>query len=136
MRGRTLELARAQLPDDEIANVLTEEGHRSPTCTDRVLPNTVQKLRFEAGIKTAKQRTRWRHEGLKLSSLDLAAKLNIPVNWILVQIRKKRILIEPQPSGAYLFEDTPSVLQAVRELRDHIVDSIDLRICQPNAKGH
>ena len=31
MRERILELARAEMPDDEIAATLTREGHRSPT---------------------------------------------------------------------------------------------------------
>ena len=32
----------AETPDDEAAAALTREGHRSPTCPDRVLPLTVR----------------------------------------------------------------------------------------------
>ena len=32
MRDRVLDLARDGMPDDEIAAVLTSEGHRSPNC--------------------------------------------------------------------------------------------------------
>lgn len=42
MRERILELARAEMPDEEIAATLTREGHRSPTCPDRVLPVPVR----------------------------------------------------------------------------------------------
>jgi hypothetical protein len=66
----------------------------------------------------------------------VAAKLRIPVNWLYVQIRRKRLLIDRQPNGAYLFQDTPVVIDAVRDLRNHVVDRIDLRICQPHQEGH
>src|SRR5690606_16722350 len=136
MRDRALDLARSGLPDDEIAAILSSEGHRSPNCTDRVLPITVQRLRLGAGIKVSIQRTRWDHDRTLLSTVDVAAKLRIPVNWLYVQIRQKRLLIDRQPNGAYLFQDTPLVIDAVRDLRNHVVDRIDLRICQPHQEGH
>lgn len=136
MRGRALELARSGIPDDEIAAILSSEGHRSPNCTDRVLPITVQRLRLGAGIKMSTQRTRWDHDQSLLSATEVAAKLSIPVNWLYVQIRRKRLLIDRQPNGAYLFQDTPFVIEAVRDLRNRVVDRIDLRICQPHQEGH
>lgn len=136
MRERVLELARAGVPDDDIAAVLTEEGHRSPTCAEKVLPITVQRLRLGAGLKIAKQRTRWRHAPQLLSANELAAKLDIPVNWIYVQIRKQRIQIDRQTSGAYVFEDTPEVIDAVRNLRSHAVQNIDARINRLHQEGH
>ncbi|HKD74745.1 MAG TPA: hypothetical protein VKB76_04590, partial [Ktedonobacterales bacterium] len=136
MRERVLELSRAGIPDDEIAAVLTGEGHRSPTCADKVLAITVQRLRLGAGLKVAMQRTRWRHPPELLSACELAAKLGIPVNWIYVQIRKQRIRIDRQPSGAYVFKGTPEVIEAVRNLRNHDVRSIDLRISQLHQEGH
>ena len=71
-----------------------------------------------------------------LSAPELAGRLNIPVNWLYVQIRQKRLLIDRQPSGAYLFQDTPAVLDAVRNLRNHTINRLDLRICQPHQEGH
>jgi len=136
MRNRALDLARSGTHDDEIAAILSSEGHRSPNCADRVLPITVQRLRLAAGIKVSAQRTRWDHDRTLLSATEVADRLNIPVNWLYVQIRKGRLLIDRQPNGAYLFQDTPVVLDAVRKLRKHVVDRIDLRICQPHQKGH
>ncbi len=83
-----------------------------------------------------RQRTRWDHDPSFLSATELAAKLNIPVNWLYVQIRQKRLLIDRQPSGAYLFENTTSVIDGVRNLRNHTVSHLDLRICQPHKEGH
>lgn len=136
MHDRTLELARAGVPDDEIAKGLTREGHRSPNCADKVLPVTVQRIRLAAGIKVAVQRHRWCHNPDLLTANELASKLGIPVNWLYVQIRKKHLLIDRQPSGAHLFPDTPSVLDAVRSLRNHTISRLDLRINQPDKEGH
>jgi Recombinase zinc beta ribbon domain len=136
MRDRALALARDGVPDDEIAALLTSEGHRSPNCAERVLPITVQRIRHGAGIRVSDPRSRWSHDTSLLSAPELAAKLNIPVNWIYVQIRQERLLIDRQPSGAYLFQDTPTVLNAVRSLRNHTISHLDLRICQPHQEGH
>jgi DNA invertase Pin-like site-specific DNA recombinase len=136
MRGRLLDLVRAGVPDDEAATVLTSEGHRSPNCADKVLPITVQRIRLGAGIKVTTQRTRWSHDSSSLSANELAAKLNIPVNWLYVQIRQMRLLIDRQPTGAYLFRNSPAVLDAVRNLRNHAINHLDLRINQPHQKGH
>lgn len=136
MRDRVLELARAGTPDDKIAAILTDEGHRSPTCAEKVLPMTVQRIRLGAGIKVSVQRSRWIHDPNLLSAPELAARLNIPVNWLYVQIREKRLLLDPQSTGAYLFRDIPSVIEAVRNLRNHTINRIDLRICQPHEEGH
>jgi hypothetical protein len=96
----------------------------------------VQRIRLSAGIKVAAQRNRWAHDPRVVSAPELAAKLNIPVNWLYVQIRQKRLLIDRQPTGAYLFHDTPSVLEAVQSLRSHSIKHLDLRISQPHEEGH
>ena len=137
MQERVLELARTKMHDDEIATVLTSEGHRSPNCPDKVLPITVRGIRLRAGLKgLTEQRTRWRHSPDLLSAHELAHVLNIPVNWIYVQIRQGRLLIDRHPSGAHLFANKPKVIEAVRKLRNHKVDQVDLRINQPHQEGH
>ncbi len=136
MRDRAIALARDGMYDDEIAAVLTQEGHRSPTCRDKVLPITVQRIRRAAEIEVGQRDVRWHHEVGSLSAPELAAKLRIPVNWLYVQIRKKRLLVDRQPNGAYLFNDVADVLESIRNLRNHVINSIDLRICQPHQEGH
>ena len=136
MRDRLLELAQAGMPDDEIARVLTSEGHRSPDSPDKVLPITIQRIRLAAGVRVGVQRNRWRHDPGLLSANEVATRLGIPVNWLYVQIRKRRLLIDRQPTGAHLFPDTQSALDAVRSLRDHTITCLDLRICQPDKEGH
>ena len=136
MRDRALDLARDGMPDVEIATVLTGEGHRSPNCEEKVLPITVQRIRHASGIQVSKPRSRWSHAPSSLTAPELAAKLSIPVNWFYVQIRQKRLLLDRQPSGAYLFQDAPAVLDSIRNLRKHTINRLDLRICQPHQEGH
>lgn len=136
MRDRIIELAQAGMPDDQIAEDLTREGHRSPSCTDKVLPITVQSIRLAAGIKVSVRRERWSHRPGKLSANEFASKLGIPVNWLYVQIKAGSLLIDQQPSGAYLFPDTADVLENVQSLRNHTISKLDLRINQPKNGGH
>ena len=136
MRDRALTLARDGMYDDQIAAVLTSEGHRSPNSEDEVLPITVQRIRHAAGVPVSIKRTRWTHAVGVLTAPELAVKLNIPVNWLYVQIRKRRLLVDRQPSGAYRFNDAAPVLDAVQRLRNHKIDHLDLRICQPHGTGH
>ena len=136
MRERVIALARADMPDEEIAALLTSEGHRSPTCAERVLPVTVRRIRQQAGLGPRTPRSRWRHSSDLLGIHALARRLNIPAKWLYSQIRTGCLLIDRQPTGAYLFEDTEAVIQAVRNLRDRTVDRIDLRPHQPNYTGY
>ncbi|KAF0121453.1 MAG: putative transposase [Xanthobacteraceae bacterium] len=81
--------------DDQSAAVLTSEEHRSPNSEGEVLPITVQRIRHAAGIQVNKPRTRWSH-----GADVLTAPESIPVNWFYVQIRKGRLLVDRQQSGA------------------------------------
>ena len=136
MRMRTLDLARAGLHDDEIAVLLTREGHRSPTCPDRVRPTTVQRIRLAAGVRAATQRTRWRHGPGQLGVTAIAARMGIPAKWLYMQIRSGRILINRQPGGAYLFDDTPETVDILLGLRNRTVKHVDLRTRQLAQEGH
>lgn len=137
MKDRVLELAHTKMHDDKIAAVLTAEGHRSPNSADKVLPITVQRIRLQAGVKgLVEQRTRWSHSPDVLSAQELAGVLKIPVNWLYVQIRNGRLLIDQHPSGAHLFSNTPNVIEAVRRLRNRELDRLDLRIIEPNREGY
>ena len=136
MRARILDLARAGTHDDEIAAILTRDGHRSPSSPDGVRPITVQRVRLVAGLRMATPRTRWCHEAGRLGVTAMAARMGIPAKWLYVQIRAGRIRIDRQPSGAYLFNDTPEVVDTLARLRNHTVDRVDLRTHQPTQEGH
>jgi DNA invertase Pin-like site-specific DNA recombinase len=136
MRERVIALARTDIPDEEIAARLTDEGHRSPSCAERVLPATIRRIRQQAGLGPRTPRSRWRHTSDLLGVQALARRLNIPTKWLYGQIRTGRLLIDRQPTGAYLFRDTEAVLQAICNLRDRTINRADLRPHQPTCMGY
>ncbi|MCQ0989750.1 recombinase family protein [Jiella marina] len=136
MKRRALELSGTTMPDEEIAAVLTAEGYRSPKTPDRVTSHTVRRIRKQAGWPARKPQSRWRHAPGSIGIAELALRLRIPTKWLYVQIRDGRIAIDRQASGAYLFHDCDAVLQAIRDLRSHRIESVDLRGHQPDYKEH
>jgi len=136
MRARLPDLAKESRPDSEIARILTKEGHRSASRADKVLLATVQPIQLAESIKAPPSRGRRKHDPGFLGTTELAARLGIPVNWLYVQIKKKRLLIDPRPTGSCLYPDTSAVLDGVQNLPNHVIGELDLRICQPDDGGY
>jgi DNA invertase Pin-like site-specific DNA recombinase len=128
MVKRICALARAGVPDDELARILTDEGHHSPWEVDKVLPITVQRIRLKHRIKVAQPRqTRWPAVANRLTVTQLASRLRIPAKWIYIQLKRGSILAVREQSGRFLFPDEATALEAIRQLRNHRVTQIDLR---------
>ena len=136
MEQRICELASAGIYDDEIARILTADGHRSPWRVDEVLPSTVRGVRLRHRIKTMRPRSRWPKIEGKLSVTELAARLRIPTKWIYTQLRRGRILTTYDPAGRYLFPDDEAALRTICKLRAHRIDHVDLREDQPHKEGY
>ena len=126
MEQRVRDLAAAGHYDDEIARMLTAEGHRSPWRGTEVLPSTVRGIRIRHGMKTVRQRTRWPAVPGCLMVAQLAERLRIPQKWIHTQLRRGALRTIVEPFGRYLFPDTEPTMQAVRELREHRTQHVDL----------
>ena len=126
MEQRACELAAAGHYDDEIAQILTAEGHRSPCQGAEVLPSTVRGIRLRHGIKTVRQRTRWPAVPGCLTVTQLAERLQIPQKWIHTQLKRGALRTIIEPSGRYLFPDTETAMQALRALREHRTQDVDL----------
>jgi DNA invertase Pin-like site-specific DNA recombinase len=126
MERRVCELAATGLYDDEIARMLSAEGHRSPRRGTEVLPSTVRGIRLRHGIKTARKRTRWLAVPGCLTVAQLAARLRLPQKWIYTQLRRGMIRAMHEATGRYLFPDTEPAIQAVQQLRDHRINHVDL----------
>jgi Recombinase zinc beta ribbon domain len=126
MEQRVSELAATGLYDDEIARMLTAEGHRSPWRGTEVLPSTVRGIRIRHGMKTVRQRTRWPAVPGCLTVTQLAERLRIPQKWIHTQLRRGVLRTIIEPSGRYLFPDTQPAMQAVQELRENIPHSMSI----------
>jgi DNA invertase Pin-like site-specific DNA recombinase len=126
MEQRVRDLAAAGHYDDEIARILTGEGHRSPWRGAEVLRSTVRGIRIRHGMKTLRQRTRWPAVPGCLPVAQLAERLRIPQKWIHTQLRRGTLRTILEPSGRHLFPDTEPAMQAVRELREHRTQHVDL----------
>jgi len=126
MERRICELAASGRYDDEIAQILTSQGHRSPWRGTEVLPSTVRAIRLRHRITIAQQRTRWPPAPGYLTVPQLAGRLRIPEKWIRTQLRRGAIRAIHEPSGRYLLPDTEPAMQAIRQLREHRVSHVDL----------
>ena len=126
MERRVCELAATGLYDDEIARMLSAEGHRSPRRGAEVLPSTVRDIRLRHGMKTARKRTRWPAVPGCLTVAQLSERLRIPQKWVHTQLRRGALRTAHEPSGRYLFPDNGPAMQAVQQLRDHRVEHVDL----------
>jgi hypothetical protein len=135
MKRRICELASASIYDDEIARTLTSEGHRSSRHVDKVLPSTVRDIRLRHRIKAVWRCTRWPKIKGKLSVTELAARLRAPTKWIYTQLRRGSILTTLDPAGRYLFPDDEAAMQAIRALRVHSINRVDLREHQHQKEG-
>ena len=126
MQARVLELARAGMHDEEIAQVLTTEGHRSPGPDEGVLPATARTIRLRHGIKVVQRCTRWPRVLGWLTVADVALQLQVPQRWLRERLWAGAIQTTREPSGRYLLPDRPDTLDALRQLRAGTIRHVDL----------
>jgi DNA invertase Pin-like site-specific DNA recombinase len=125
METRLLELARQGVDDAAIADILTQEGHRSVR-RSYVPARTVQLVRQRHGVPQNAMATRARHISGWLTIDKVADYLQVSTSWIKRRIRNGTITVQRDPrDNRYLFPDTPDGLSALQELksgaRDHLV---------------
>ena len=125
MKARLLELARQGVDDAAIADILTQEGHRSVR-RSYVPARTVQLVRQRHGVPQNAMATRARHISGWLTIDKVAEYLQVSTSWIKRRIRNGTITIQRDPrDNRYLFPDTPDGISALQDLksgaRDHLV---------------
>src|SRR5258708_23692564 len=86
MERRICELAAKGLYDDQIIQILADEGHRSPWRGTAVLPSTVRGIRLRHGIKAVPRQTRWPPVKGCLTVTQLAKRLRITMKWSHTQL--------------------------------------------------
>lgn len=117
METRLLELARQGLDDVSIADILTQEGHRSPR-RSYVPARTVQLVRQRHGVLQNGVATRARHISGWLTIADVAARLQVPSSWIKRRIHDGTIVVQRDSyDKRYLFPDIPEGITALNELK-------------------
>jgi DNA invertase Pin-like site-specific DNA recombinase len=118
MEEEVLRRAAAGETDEEIAAILTQQGHRSPRHA-AVLPSTVRLLRLRHRLFRKRSQSHPRRIPGCLTVSQVARSLGIKPHWIYDRIHNDTIQIALDPdTGLYLFPDRPRTITLFQQLRD------------------
>jgi DNA invertase Pin-like site-specific DNA recombinase len=125
MEEAIVRLAREGQTDEQIAQWLTTQGHRSPM-RDVVLSSTVRTIRLRHGILIRQSQSHPRRVPGYLTVPQLADKLKVPRCWLYDRIHNGTIRVKKDTSTAsYLFPDKPATLRQFRQLLEGHVSHLD-----------
>jgi len=117
MEKQILQLAQKGKTDEEIAALLTEQGHRSPKGST-VLPSTVKILRLRHRLFRKRSQSHPRHIPGCLTVPQVARKLRITPHWIYDRIHNGTIAVaRDAETNLYLFPDEPRTIALFKQLR-------------------
>lgn len=117
LEAEALALMHAGRRDDEIADVLTARGFRSPR-RERVIASTVRNLRLRHRLLVARSQSHPRRPAGHWTVTQLAARLTVPEHWLYARIYNGRIQVDRDAATRlYLFPDTPATLDQLQRLK-------------------
>jgi hypothetical protein len=124
MQERVVAMAREGQSDQEIADILTADGHRSPL-RDRVLVSTVRGIRLKHRILVTRSQSHPRHVPGYLTVTQMAEHLGVTNHWLYDRIYNGTIQVPRNgDKGLYLFRDRPSTVAKLRKLREGAIDKV------------
>lgn len=117
MEEAILNLARQGKTDREIAEHLTEQGHRSPR-GPIVLTSTVQIIRLRHRILVKRSQSHPRHIAGHLTVSQVAERLQVSKHWVYDRIHNGTIQVERDAnSRLFLFPDAPMTVALLERLK-------------------
>lgn len=117
MEKTILSLVRQGKTDREIAEHLTEQGHRSPK-GPIVLTSTVQIIRLRHRILVKQSQSHPRQIAGHLTVSQVAERLQVSKHWVYDRIHNGTIQIERDPnSKLFLFPDAPMNIDLLEKLK-------------------
>jgi DNA invertase Pin-like site-specific DNA recombinase len=117
MEKKILELAKAGQTDEEIAALLSREGHRSPHHAT-VLPSTVRLLRLRHRLLRERRQSHPRRIAGHLTVPQVARAAGLTPHWIYDRIHNGTIQVARDPAThLYLFPDKPKTLALFQQLQ-------------------
>jgi Recombinase zinc beta ribbon domain len=117
MEKEIIRLAKAGKSDEEIAALLTRQGHRSPKHAT-VLPSTVRLLRLRHRLFRKRSQSHPRRIAGYLTVPQLARTLGITPHWIYDRIHNGTIQVQRDPrTNLYLFPDQPQTRTLFQQLQ-------------------
>jgi hypothetical protein len=116
MEKEVLRRAAAGETDEEIAAILTKQGHRSPRHT-AVLPSTVRLLRLRHRLFRKRSQSHPRRIPGCLTVTQVARSLGIQPHWIYDRIHNGTIQVAlDSKTHLYLFPDQPKTITLFKQL--------------------
>jgi predicted DNA-binding protein YlxM (UPF0122 family) len=126
MEETILSLARRGKTDQEIAEHLTRQGHRSPK-GPIVLRSTVQIIRLRHRILTKRSQSHPRRIPGHLTVPQVAERLQVSKHWIYDRIHNGTIQLERgADSKLFLFPDAPMTITLLEQLRAGEIQKVRL----------
>ena len=117
MEKQILKLATKGKTDEEIATLLTEQGHRSPK-QSTVLPSTVRFIRLRHRLLRKRSQSHPRHIPGYCTVPQIARALRITPHWIYDRIHNGTIEVaRDSDTKLYLFPDRPRTIALFKQLR-------------------
>jgi predicted DNA-binding transcriptional regulator AlpA len=119
-----VQLSQQGKRDEEIAELLSAEGFRSPM-SEHLLPSTVKTIRLKHGIMQKRSQSHPRRIAGYLTVPQIAKALDIPRHWIYDRIHKGVINVKRETkTGLYLFPDKPDTLEQFRKLKAGLIQKL------------
>jgi DNA invertase Pin-like site-specific DNA recombinase len=117
MEKTILNLAQAGQTDEEIAALLTRQGHRSPRHAT-VLPSTVRIIRLRQRLLRERRQSHPRRIPGSLTVPQVARTVRVTAHWIYDRIHNGTIRVtRDRETHLYLFPDRPTTITRFKQLR-------------------
>jgi DNA invertase Pin-like site-specific DNA recombinase len=117
METAILRLSKAGKTDEEIATLLTQQGHRSPKHAT-VLPSTVRILRLRHRLFRKRSQSHPRRIPGYVTVPQLARTLGVTKYWIYDRIHNGTIQVaRDRQTSLYLFPDQPKTITVFKQLQ-------------------
>jgi len=117
MEKEILKLAKQGKPDEVIAEVLTQQGYRSPKHS-AVLPSTVRIIRLRHRLLRQRSQSHPRRIAGALTVPQVARKVGVTPHWVYDRIHNGTIAVARDPeTKLYLFPDRAQTITLFKQLR-------------------
>ena len=124
MEKQIIHLAQSGKTDQEITDLLNEQGYHSPMKTSEVLLNTVKCVRLKNRVFIKRSQSHPRHVDGFLTIAQISEKIGVSLHWIYDRIHNGKIKIAPlkikhYKNSMYLFPDTEETLRMFENLKNN-----------------
>jgi DNA invertase Pin-like site-specific DNA recombinase len=127
MEQQLLDLEERGESDEKIAQLLTEQGFRSPL-GQTVLPSTVKGIRLQHRRFHRFRGPRPRRVAGSLTLPQVAERLGVVPHWLYHLIDRGVVQIDrDDATGLYLFPDSPETIEKLRQLKAGAVEKVCYR---------